>query len=80
MNNSSITVRTDSDTLQRLDRLAAELDRSRNHLVNQALKAYLDEQAWQIEEIKQGIAELDRGDSVPHEEVMAEMDTLIQGN
>jgi predicted transcriptional regulator len=46
MSKGTITLRTDPKTLERLDRLAGTLDRSRNYLVNQALKAFLDEQAW----------------------------------
>ena len=77
MTKGSITVRTDPETLERLDRLASALDRSRNYLVNQALRAYLDQQAWQIEEIKAGLAELDRGEGVPHEKAMADLEARL---
>ena len=78
MTTEAFTVRTESDTVQRLDKLASRLDRSRNYLVNQAIKEYLDFHAWQIEKIQTGIEAADRGQLVPHEEVMAEMDALIQ--
>ena len=71
-----ITLRTDAETLDRLDKLAGSLDRSRNYLMNQALKSYLDEQAWQIEEIKAGLEELDRGEGVSAEEAEAIMDAF----
>ncbi len=77
MTKGTITLRTDPETLDRLDRLAGALDRSRNYLVNQALKAFLDQQAWQIEEIEAGLAELDRGEGVPHESAMADMDSYL---
>ena len=76
MTKGTITLRTDAETLDRLDKLAGSLDRSRNYLMNQALKSYLDEQAWQIEEIKAGLEELDRGEGVSAEEAEAIMDAF----
>jgi predicted transcriptional regulator len=35
--------------------------------VNQALKEYLEQHAWQIEKIALGIATADRGELVDHE-------------
>jgi predicted transcriptional regulator len=78
MTTEAFTVRTEADIVQRLDNLATRLDRSRNYLVNQAIKEYLDLHAWQIEKIQEGIEAADRGQTIPHEEVMAEMDALIQ--
>jgi predicted transcriptional regulator len=78
MTTEAFTVRADSDVVHRLDHLATRLDRSRNYLVNQAIKEYLELHAWQIEKIQEGIEAADRGQTIPHEEVMAEMDALIQ--
>jgi predicted transcriptional regulator len=55
MTTEAFTVRTDSETATRLDKLASRLDRSRNYLVNQAIKEYLELHAWQIEKIQEGI-------------------------
>lgn len=73
----TITIRTDPETLQRLEKLAKATERSRNYLVNHALKAYLDEQAWQIAAIQEGLASLDAGEGIPHDEVMAELRAKI---
>jgi predicted transcriptional regulator len=78
MTTEAFTVRTDSETVHRLDVLASRLDRSRNYLVNQAIKEYLELHGWQVEKIQEGIAAADRGHTIPHEEVMAEMEALIQ--
>ena len=77
MATEAITIRTDRRTVERLDRLAQALDRSRNYVVKQALEAYLEEQAWQIQAIEEGLESLDRGAGRPHEEVMAELRTKI---
>ena len=73
MNAEAFTVRTDDETLKQLDELASQLDRSRNYLVNQAIKEFLDLQSWQIAKIEEGIAAADRGDVVPHDQVFAEL-------
>lgn len=78
MTTEAFTVRTEPDTVQRLDKLASRLDRSRNCLVNLAIKEYLDLHAWQIEKVQEGIEAAERGQWVAHEAVMAEMDALIQ--
>lgn len=78
MTTEAFTVRTESEIVNRLDNLASRLDRSRNYLVNQAIKEYLDLHAWQIEKIQEGIEAADRGELIPHEDVMAEMDALIE--
>ena len=74
----AITIRTDRKTVERLDKLAKALDRSRNYVVKQALEAYLEEQAWQIQAIEEGLESLDRGKGRPHEEVMAELRGKIE--
>jgi predicted transcriptional regulator len=78
MATEAFTVRAESDIVHQLDHLADSLDRSRNYLVNQALKEYLEQHAWQIEKITQGIAAAARGELVDHDEVMKEMGDLIE--
>lgn len=77
MATEAFTVRTDTDIVQQLDNLSGALDRSRNYIVNQALKEYLQSHAWQIEKITQGIAAAERGELVDHDTVMREMAELI---
>lgn len=77
MATEAFTVRAEPDIVHQLDSMAESLDRSRNYLVNQAIKEYLEAHAWQIEKITQGIAAADRGELVDHDQVMQEMDDLI---
>lgn len=51
-----ITVRAAKQMVSEIDALAAAMDRSRNYVVVQALKQYLEANAWQIERISAGIA------------------------
>lgn len=80
MTTEAFTIRAESDIVQKLDYLAGSLDRSRNYLVNQALKEYLTAHTWQLEKIIQGIAAADRGELIAHDDVMQEMDALITSN
>lgn len=68
-----MTVRTQKQTVSEIDALAASMDRSRNYIVNQAIRQYLDANAWQIERIKEGIAAASEGQVKPAEEVYAEI-------
>ena len=72
------TVRISPEKQRQLDALAQVLDRSRNWVVSAAINQYLDVQAWQIAQIQHGVAEADRGELVPHEEVLAEARAKIR--
>jgi predicted transcriptional regulator len=66
---TSLSFRVSEETAERLDALAEATDRPRSWLLEQALDSYLDVQAWQVEHIRQGLADLEAGRTVPHEEV-----------
>ena len=78
MAGSTITVRTDPEISAKIAALAQAMDRSRNWVIEEALKQYIEAQAWQIEGIKQAQASLARGEGIPFEDVMDEMDALIE--
>ena len=78
MATEAFTVRTDPDIVHQLDHMADTLDRSRNYLVNQAIKEYLQAHTWQIEKITQGIAAADRGELIDHDDMMRELEDLIE--
>jgi predicted transcriptional regulator len=66
-------IEVDENTLRQIDELADAMDRSRSWLVNDALTHYLDEVGPWVRKVREGMAELDRGEGIPHEQVMAEM-------
>jgi len=78
MSAEAFTVRTEPDIIHQLDHMADSLDRSRNYLVNQAIKEYLQAHAWQVEKITQGIVAADRGELIDHDEMMRELEELIE--
>jgi len=77
MSNQTITIRTQSQTVKKIGDIAQAMDRSRNWVIEDALKQYIDQQAWYLEGIQQAQASLEAGKGIPHEEVMAEISELI---
>ncbi|MGD8303723.1 MAG: ribbon-helix-helix protein, CopG family, partial [Desulfobacterales bacterium] len=51
----------DPKVAKKLDLLVKATDRSRSYLVAEAIETYVEEQAWQIEAIQEGIKEADKG-------------------
>lgn len=68
---AAFTIRLDDETLAKLDALAADTDRSRNWLATKAIQDYVELNAWQIAQIKEGIAQADRGEFATEEELDA---------
>ena len=67
---TSLSFRVAKEKAERLEQLAAAMERPRSWLLQQALDDYLDVQAWQIAHIEQGRRELRDGEGIPHEEVV----------
>lgn len=53
----------------RLERLARETRRSPEAILGGALENHLDLEEWQIAHIREGLAEIERGEGIPHEAV-----------
>lgn len=69
---AAFTIRLDDELLAKLDALATDTERSRNWLATKAIESYVELNAWQIEQIKAGLAEADRGEFVSE----ADLDTI----
>ena len=65
----AISVHIATDKLAKLEELAELTGCSRAWHLDQALDAYLEVQAWQLEHIEKGIASIKEGRVVPHERV-----------
>ena len=62
---------------EKLESIAEAMDRPRSWVVNDALEQYIAEQAWQIEAIEEGIVAADRGEVVPHDDVVAKWERKL---
>jgi len=69
----AITVRTSSEVIGGIDALAAATEQSRDFIVDQALRQYLDATTWQIDKIREGLTAAREGRARPAEDVFAEI-------
>jgi predicted transcriptional regulator len=67
----NISLELEPDVDAQLTTVADTLHRSRAWVVEQAIKEFLDLQSWQLAAIRQGLEEADAGKLVPHEDVVA---------
>jgi predicted transcriptional regulator len=58
-----------ADLEGKLSRLAAEQGRDRSSLVVEAVERMVDHDAWFVAEVEKGLAELEQGQTLSHEEV-----------
>ena len=68
---TTLSVRIDVDTGKRLEALARRARRSKSFLAAEAIAAFVEAESWQLDEMQAGVAELDAGRGVPHEDVAA---------
>lgn len=71
MDTAVLTLRLPIEVKQQLDQLAEVTHRSKSWLAGEAIRQYLDLEAWQIGEISKALAEADVGDFATDDEVSA---------
>jgi predicted transcriptional regulator len=73
----TMTIRVSAETKRKLERIAAGTRRSKSFLAGEAVSAYVDRELEIIEGIKRGLADVEAGRIVPHDEAMAEIYAAI---
>lgn len=59
---TTMTIRLEDDTRDRLDKLAEATQRSRSFLAAEAIRDYVELNEWQVGEIREALKEADRGE------------------
>ena len=73
---TTMMVRLSPEVNSKLDALAKDAKRSKSYLAGEAISAFVDRNAWQIEEIKHGLREAQSGaPGVPHADVRKWVDS-----
>ena len=67
----SVTARIPSEDKERLEALATATGRTKGFLISKAIRDYLENNAWQIEETQKAIKEAEAGDFATDEETEA---------
>ena len=71
MDSAVVTLRVPVEIKEQLDRLADATHRSKSWLAGEAIRRYLDLEAWQIGEIAHALTEADAGDFATDDDVAA---------
>ena len=72
-----VSLRVPTDLIETLDKIAVVLERSRSWVMLRALRQYIADEGQEVLDIREGIAEADRGELIPFDEVMAEAREII---
>lgn len=56
----NVTVRLTGETRKKLDHIAADLDRSRNWLITEAIENYLEVYDWQEQKIRERLKQAEK--------------------
>lgn len=78
MEHTPITAAVDRDTLALVDRVASMHGQTREAFASQAIQRVAEHEADFADFIQAGIDSADRGDLIPHSEVMVELEARIE--
>jgi predicted transcriptional regulator len=78
MAGSTITVRTAPEIAEKLAVLAEAMQRSRNWVVDEALRQYIETQSWQVQGIQQAQTSLARGEGTPFADAMSNLRARLE--
>ena len=62
----------------KLDRVAADVHSGPDEYVQQLVEHYLDHDVWFRQKVSAGLEQLDRGESLTHEDVGARLEKMFQ--
>ena len=62
----------------KLNQIASQSGRQANQIVEELVETYIDHDRWFRQEVKKGLAQLDREEFVDHDQVMARIDRLFR--
>ena len=70
-------IHLDPDLQAKLAKLAAEHGRDPETLAKEAIQRFVDYDEWFTEEVKKGLAQIERGQVLTHEEVGVRLEKLL---
>jgi predicted transcriptional regulator len=70
-------VRLSPELQAKLDRMAAEQGRDAESLVHEALERLVGYDEWFLREVEKGLAQIERGEVLAHEEVGSRLEKLL---
>lgn len=73
----AMDIHLDPDLQAKLAKLAAERGRDPETLAKEAIQRFVGYDEWFIEEVEKGLAQIERGQVLTHEEVGARLEKLL---
>ena len=70
-------IHLNSELQSKLAKLAAQRGRDPETLAKEAIERFVDYDQWFIEEVEKGLAQIERGEVLSHEEVGARLEKLL---
>ncbi|MEE3624661.1 CopG family ribbon-helix-helix protein [Nitrospirillum sp. BR 11752] len=77
-NSTTLTVRLKPEVKDQLALLSAQTNRTRSYLAAEAIAGYVEREIALVEGIQRGLADIEAGRLVPHDEAMNELDAAIE--
>ena len=62
----------------KINQVASASGRGAAQLIEEIVKTYLDHEHWFRQEVQKGLAQLDRGEFVEHDEVVARIERMFR--
>ena len=75
MNNQILTIRISSELKSKISQLGDALNRSKSYIAEKAIRLYVEQNAWQIEELLKAEEEIKEGNFISNEEVNLYLDS-----
>ena len=73
-----VSLRIPADLIETLDKIAVALERSRSWVMLRALRQYIADEDQEVLDVQEGIAEAERGEMIPIEEVESALGIKFQ--
>ena len=73
-----VSVRAPAELIEQLDKVAAAMDRSRSWVMLDAVRTYLANEGQEALDVQAGLEEANRGETVPFEQVLADLDEKVR--
>jgi len=72
-------VHLEPDVEAKLARIAAERGRDAETVVKEAIERFVDYDEWFLREVEKGLLQIDRGETLTHEEAGVRIERLLAG-
>ena len=73
---TNISFRIEEGKRDQLDQIATSIDRDRSWVINEAIENYIELHEWQLDEIRQGMADTDAGRTVSLDQARKRMNSV----